>query len=194
MFCSNFTHKTPTSELWNLIRSFKKRNLGGSTTDPSCFQKHCDLDIDKMCPPTCSPSPEFSLPFMKLRDHLNSNIQHWLGDPLNINELKLALKSVKRQSSPGLDQIDYNIISFLLDSFLEFLVGIFNRILQSGVFPGSWSQSLVIFLPKPNNKSVRPISLTYCVLKTMERCLYNRLRWFTESNFIIPDVQFFSQL
>lgn len=102
----------------------------------------------------------------------------------------MALKSVKRQSSPGLDQIDYNIISFLPDSFLEFLVDVFNRILQSGVFPGSWSQSLVIFLPKPNNKGVRPISLTSCVLKTMERCLYNRLRWFTESNFIIPDVQF----
>lgn len=127
---------------------------------------------------------------MKFRDSLNHRVQHWFDDPININEINLVLNTVNIDSSPGLDQIDYNIISHLPRTYLEFLIGLFNRILQSGIFPGSWKQSIVIFIPKPNNNGVRPISLTSCVLKTMEKCLYNRLRWFIESNFIIPDIQF----
>lgn len=143
-----------------------------------------------MCPPTCSLPSEFSLASMRIRDYRNPNIQRWLDDPINIDELKLVLKSFKLQSSPGLDQIDYKIISCFPGHYLEFMVGLFNRILQCGVFPDSWKQSIVIFIPKPNNKGVRPISLTSCILKVMEKCLYNRLRWYTESNFIIPDTQF----
>lgn len=54
-YCTNFNSKTPTSELWKLIRSFKKRNIRGSTMDSSEFQKYCDLTIENLCPPSCLP-------------------------------------------------------------------------------------------------------------------------------------------
>ncbi|NEV49195.1 hypothetical protein EUZ93_01565 [Wolbachia pipientis] len=87
-----------------------------------------------------------------------------LNRPFTMEELSLALKQSKKSSAPGLDQISLVMLSSLLDKYAEFL-DIFNRLFQEGVIPRLWKTSLVIFIPKPHNSGLRPISMLSCVLK-----------------------------
>lgn len=89
-----------------------------------------------------------------------------------------------------MDRIDYEILSLLPIKHKEFLLDLFNNFIFMGSFPEDWHRSLVIFIPKPGGAGVRPISLLSCILKILEKCIYYRLRWFVESNDILPDTQF----
>ena len=56
---------------------------------------------------------------------------------------------------------------------------------KHGHFPLSWSQAIVIPIPKPGKDNTdpnnyRPIALTSCICKTMDRMINKRLVWFLE--------------
>ena len=58
----------------------------------------------------------------------------------------------------------------------------------------SWREALVIPIPKPGKDAsdpanYRPIALTSCLCKTLERIVSDRLVWFLEKNNLIVDVQ-----
>lgn len=76
------------------------------------------------------------------------------------------------------------------NNLLVFLKNLFNEVLNKGEIPLSWKKSLVIFIPKSNGKNLRPITLTSAIVKIMEKCIYNRMRWLLEAHFLIPDCQF----
>ncbi|XP_071582342.1 uncharacterized protein [Temnothorax nylanderi] len=59
-------------------------------------------------------------------------------------------------------------------------------------FPEAWSHSLVYLIPKPHGKGARPIALTSCLLKLLEKMILNRIHWCAESGTsnLIPDHQF----
>jgi len=61
-------------------------------------------------------------------------------------------------------------------------------------FPPSWRQSHVVPIPKAGKDSsdpsnYRPIALTSCVCKVMERMVNNRLVWYLERNKLITAMQ-----
>ena len=77
---------------------------------------------------------------------------------------------------------------------LQTLLNIFNRIWEEGTFPESWTKATIIPIPKPNKDhtnptNYRPIALTSCLCKTMERMINNRLNFYLESNNIISEHQ-----
>ena len=58
----------------------------------------------------------------------------------------------------------------------------------------SWRQSHIVPIPKPdkdttNQTNYRPIALTSCVCKVMERMINNRLVWYLERNKLITPTQ-----
>ena len=74
------------------------------------------------------------------------------------------------------------------------LLDIFNDIWASGEIPECWKEATVIPIPKPgkdskNPSNYRPISLTSCLCKTMERMINTRLVWFLEKNNILTKYQ-----
>ena len=74
------------------------------------------------------------------------------------------------------------------------LLEIYNSIWTTGNIPKSWKEATVIPIPKPDKdhtdpSNYRPIALTSCVCKTMERMINDRLTWFLESNNIITNFQ-----
>ena len=74
------------------------------------------------------------------------------------------------------------------------LLEIFNNIWKTGNIPKSWKEATVIPIPKPDKDhtdptNYRPIALTSCICKTMERMINDRLTWFLEANNIITDYQ-----
>jgi len=92
---------------------------------------------------------------------------------------------MKLKSAPGIDQIDFEVISALPQEYRTLLLKIYNYILFHGNFPIQWRHSLVVLIPKPDG-DLRPISLLSCFLKLMEKMLYNRIQWHVESQHIIP--------
>ena len=71
---------------------------------------------------------------------------------------------------------------------------IFNYIWLTGNVPPSWHDAIVVPIPKPGKDhtdpiNYRPISLTSCVCKTLERMVNNRLTWLLETNNLLTNIQ-----
>ena len=74
----------------------------------------------------------------------------------------------------GPDDIYYQILKHLPNRTLETLLNILNDIWITGKFPKDWIKATIIPIPKPNKDhteatNYRPIALTSCLCKTMER-------------------------
>ena len=106
------------------------------------------------------------------------------NQPFSLLELKQALQK-SNDSAVGPDDIHCNY-SLTLQSSLTRLLNVFNSIWESGIFPPSWREATIVAIPKPGKDSsdpnnYRPIALTSCLCKTMERMVNNRLMWVLES-------------
>ena len=71
---------------------------------------------------------------------------------------------------------------------------IFNHIWLTQDFPTSWKTAIIIPIPKPDKLlsdpgSYRPIALTSCLCKTMERMVNCRLIWYLERHMVITKFQ-----
>lgn len=163
--------------MWALIKAFKKRKLNSNREVVSFIEKleeQLKL-ISKLCPDSCIDSRETDLAHMKELDESNQTITKELKNAIEIAEVKQAIKSTKIKTVPEFDQIDQNIIKALPEEYILVLTQIFNKILHDGSFPESWSDSLIIPIPKSDGIGVRPISLLSCEFKIMEKVIYNRL-------------------
>ena len=110
-----------------------------------------------------------------------------------IRELCDALKK-SHDTATGPDEIHYQLLKHLPRDSLMVLLDIFNDIWASGEIPECWKEATVIPIPKPgkdskNPSNYRPISLTSCLCKTMERMINARLVWFLEKNNILTKYQ-----
>jgi len=188
-FCSDFTHKTPTAEIWRFIRSFKNKSLRpGPPPDEASLRASQNVLLSKLCPPSCLHLCSLPLHILKSQDSPQSPYS-WMDDPFTSSEFESAIKVSKRNSSPGLDRLDYSILRALPSDFCNFLLSVYNDLFSLGLFPASWKNSLLIFLPKSDGRGVRPIALLSCLLKLLERLVYRRLQWAVETRFILPEFQ-----
>lgn len=111
----------------------------------------------------------------------------------NMHEFNAAISSCKG-SSPGPDDISYEMIKNLDITIKHHLLDIYNSIWNEGIFPTSWTNALVIPILKPNcdpndPNSYRPISLTSCLCKIFERMINRRLVWYLEDLHLIDNRQ-----
>ncbi|GFV24361.1 putative RNA-directed DNA polymerase from transposon X-element [Trichonephila clavipes] len=105
-------------------------------------------------------------------------------------ELKRALSSA-HNTSPGPDGISYVLLRHLSEDSLVSLLYLFNRIWREQMHPTQWQEAIVIPILKPgkdpkNPLSYRPIALTSCLCKTLERMVNARLVYQLEKNKCIP--------
>ena len=93
------------------------------------------------------------------------------------NRYKLR-QSLQRanDSATGLDQVHYQLLTHLPNSALSVLLKVYNHVWESGCFPPSWREAVVIPISKPGKDhsdpgNFRPKALTSCLCKTMERMI-----------------------
>ncbi|XP_018359706.1 PREDICTED: uncharacterized protein LOC108758958, partial [Trachymyrmex cornetzi] len=149
---NGFNARTPTSQIWALIKSFKRR----ASQQDSPQQEHIRIAmeaISKLCPPSSFCNRSKTLTDMKLEDEKNTNTHVGLDDPLTMSEYRRAKISSRKNSTPGLDQVCYKMLDQLPMEHKIYLLSMFNDIFSRGTFPDSWKTSLVIFIPKPGNKA-----------------------------------------
>lgn len=90
-----------------------------------------------------------------------------------------------------MDNIDYVIICHSSSLSKYTLLRILNSILKTDLFPADWRNYRVFFfIPKGSSTKFRPISISSCLCKTMERMLANRLNWWLEYYNLLPSSQY----
>ena len=103
----------------------------------------------------------------------SSNNEEYIK-PFNLDELKDAICK-SHDTATGPDEIHY-------------------RIWETGEFPESWELATIVPIPKPGKDhaeptNYRPIALTSCICKTLERMINTRLVWYLEFNNLLSPVQ-----
>lgn len=107
----------------------------------------------------------------------------------SMEELDRALGCTKSNSSPGLDRVDYDMIKKLSFKFKEELLKIFNFCFLNSYMMGIWKKNQVIFIDKVGKEKVRPITMSSCVSKVLERLINERLVWWVEANNFLDNSQ-----
>lgn len=198
-FCESINLRTSSSTVFRKIRS-----LNGSTNHQQInFLKHNDTlvtnpkdiaDLFAKQFANNSSSSNYSSSFIDYSKtkQISLNFDN-NGEPYNSKfsmlELKSALKMCKG-SSPGPDNIRYEMLKKLNDISLQYILDFYNLIWTERVFPDKWRKALVIPVLKPGKDSAkqnnyRPISLTNCLCKLLERMINRRLIWYLETKNIL---------
>ena len=71
--------------------------------------------------------------------------------PILREEVKEAVKALKMGQSAGVDNIPAALVQAGGDAMVDILTPICNKIRKTGELPTTWTQSLVITLPKKGN-------------------------------------------
>ena len=184
-FAGKLNCKSNPAHFWSIIKRFKskwaktKAEVGDSTQQDS----HERTAVSKICPPWVPDPPP-------TRPQADSEHRHpFLDQMFNYTELNLALEKCKRTSAPGPDRIDYDMILSLSDKCKLLLLDIFNELYQTQTIPEAWKKVHIFLIPKHTGHSLRPITLSSCMGKLMERLLNSRLLWWVEHNGILPHYQ-----
>ena len=129
----------------------------------------------------------------KTKLNFKSNNLEDYNRPFSLSELTDCIMK-SHNTAVGPDEIHYEFLKKLPSCSLDFLLQAFNEVWVSGKFPTSWKQATIIPIPKPGKDNTdpsnyRPIALTSCLCKTLERMINTRLLWFLESNGLITNFQ-----
>ena len=206
-YVSKINHKTPIKKVWDMIRK-----ISGKTKSPSYTHLNhpvtetkatSKFDIAETLGETFlnnSCSRNYSEKFQKVKaeqekiklNFKSTNTEEY-NNLFNFDELLDAIKQ-SHDSATGPDEIHYQMLKHLPESSLQALLGIFNHIWTTGDFPEDWRLATVIPIPKPGKDhaeptNYRPIALTSCLCKTLERMINKRLIWYLESNNLLSRYQ-----
>ena len=101
-------------------------------------------------------------------------------------EIEKALKEMKKNKSPGNDQLTSDIIKLGGSEALKQITTIFNNILRTQKIPHEWKEAKIIILFKKGDrkdiKNYRPISLLSHMYKLFTRVLQKRMEKVLDSN------------
>ncbi|GFV03612.1 putative RNA-directed DNA polymerase from transposon X-element [Trichonephila clavipes] len=200
-YVSSITSSTTSQQLWRKVKAanglYREFNIPILETSTALFSS--PLDVANLIGKTfasVSSSDSYSPAFQATKIRLERTpINFRCRQPLPYNcdfdmfELKRALSSA-HNTSPGPDGISYELLRHLNEDSLSLLY-LFNRIWREHVYPTQWQEAIVISILKPgkdpkNPLSYRPIALTSCLCKTLERVVNARLVYQLEKNKCIP--------
>ncbi|GFW35798.1 probable RNA-directed DNA polymerase from transposon X-element [Trichonephila clavipes] len=201
-YVSSITSSTTSQQLWRKVKAanglYREFNIPILETSTALFSS--PLDVANLIGKTfasVSSSDSYSPAFQATKNRLERTpINFRCRQPLPYNcdfdmfELKRALSSA-HNTSPGPDGISYELLRHLNEDSLVSLLYLFNRIWREQVYPTQWQEAIVIPILKPgkdpkNPLSYRPIALTSCLCKTLERMVNARLVYQLEKNKCIP--------
>ena len=204
-YVSRLTGRTPLKKTWDMVGKISGKNKrqkvhflhqkdGNLATDYKTIGETLAEEFASNSS-TSHYTTEFQRHKAKTERHINfdsSNLENY-NSPLTMLELQQSLKS-SHDTAAGPDDIHYQLLKHLPSSTLIILLEIFNIIWKGGTFPPSWHTAITIPIAKPGKdpsqpNSYRPIALTSCICKTMERMVNGRLVYFLESNGFISSKQ-----
>ena len=181
-FISKINARTPMTTIWNMIKKINGKNQS---------MKYSHIKVDDIIYESKEEIANILGKTFKTNSYsVNHNPQS--KDISKKRKWKNSLKNA--HDSAGADDVHYQLLKHLPRISLQILLNIFNRIWEQGTFPESWTKATIIPIPKPNEDhtnptNYRPIALTSCLCKTIERMINNKLNFYLESNNITSEDQ-----
>ena len=113
--------------------------------------------------------------------------------PFTKREFDAALAS-SNNTAPGPDDIPYEMFRHISKNTKSFVISIINRLWHESSYPTIWELAYVLPFVKPGKDplsvtSYRPIALTCCLCKLMEKMINTRFVWYLEQNSILSPSQ-----
>lgn len=208
-YCSKVNKDVNLSRIWRTVKNMSR--IDNSRTIPTIRNSENQILVDPFLKANAfveqvasiSNDSNYTEDFRNYKtefEKVNYTILHHtedflsdLNEPFTIHELTGALSKTK-ESSPGADRISYTLLKRLPTQCLLLVLQFFNSIWEQQILPTSWKHSVIIPILKPGKDpslpaSYRPIALTSCLCKLMEKMINFRLLWFLESNDLLTPVQ-----
>ena len=203
-YINGINSKTPSRVVWQKIRKLSGKFVpsplptlkinGSPITEPIEVANKLGEHFSKI-----SSSSNYPPDFQRIKDaQITLNFKSGKFEAYNkifsLREFREALSSTE-STAPGEDSINYEMLKHLPDHAKKYLLKIVNKIWETGILPKDWSISIIVPVKKPNKDasqttSYRPIALTSCVCKLMEKMINTRLVWYLEAKGMIPSFQF----
>lgn len=114
---------------------------------------------------------------------------------VSADRITAIIRSRKKKSAPGEDEISYRVLSGLHPKAIESFREILSASLKYGEVPDCWKTAIIVLIPKggkdPSRVSNRrPISLINSMAKVLETLVKEEMQEFIEENEILPPNQF----
>ena len=185
-YIQEITYNTPISNVWKKFKSVK------AAYEPQSYpiEENNQLVLDNK-----DKANKFAEQFIKngeigkhaanikIRQSNDKDEEDYNLD-IRMEELERALK-VKKNTTPGIDNIPYNLISSLKEEQKEEILEIMNTSWGTGKVPRKWKIGIIIPIHKPKKDktkidSYRPIMLLPCIGKVLEKIVKERLEYYIE--------------
>ena len=109
----------------------------------------------------------------------DTNIFDILNENISDKEVLDCMKKIKNKKTPGYDQITNEMIKCTNKEGVKLITKLFNKLLQSGLFPSEWNYGLLLPIHKGDDSTdannYRGITLNSCLGKLFCTVLYQRL-------------------
>jgi len=205
-FLQRFTSTTPLSQIWGLVRRLSGNRrpsplspLSINNTLISEPQAIVDAIADSIS--HCSSSANYRPGFIDSA-RINFRVPPFSFDsdnteeynlPFTLSELQRAIATAG-DTSVGPDKLHYSFFRHLPHATLLFILDTFNSLWSQHVFPEAWREAIIIPIPKTGKDvrdpyNYRPIALTSCMGKLLERMVVQRLSWHLERHHLLSDYQ-----
>ncbi|XP_076052657.1 uncharacterized protein LOC143032075 [Oratosquilla oratoria] len=182
-WCQSFSESTTLKELWG------KLHIATSRTPPRRAPRAPQCEAENLAQEFARRTHTATLPVelqqrqAMLREPRETRIQAAMGSPgdtdtpFTIHELQASRKR-SSDTAPGSDLVTYSMVAHLGDAGEEALLQVVNSSWSCGRLPSNWKRADIVPIPKPREPGkYRPISLTSCLGKTMEKMVLQRLLW-----------------
>lgn len=119
----------------------------------------------------------------------------FLNMEITAGEVEASLQKLKPGTAPGPDYVFTDLLIAAGEELKQAVLSLFSKSWEEGKVPLQWKTALVKFLKKAGKKSYhtagayRPISLTSCLGKCMERIITQRLYSVVEHNKLLDKEQ-----
>ena len=207
-FLSQFSVSTPLSQIWQLVRRLSGKRCHPTIPiirDPrnNTIISEPKAVVDTMAQRFSQHSSDNSyaagfmdtarVNFYTRSEDFLSNHDEDYNCLFSLSELKSAISS-SGNTSVGPDDLHYSFFRHLSDVTLDCILRSLNTLWQDHVFPEEWRKSIVIAIPKPgkpknNPDNYRPIALTSCFGKILERMVAKRLSFIFERHSLLSKYQ-----
>ena len=112
---------------------------------------------------------------------------YFLNRPISVEEVQFAIRKLKLKKSAGPDGIVGEMLKYACDKITPFFVRFLNALFDKGVFPESWTESIILPLFKKGDvnspRNYRGISLCNISSKSYRTIINKRLQtWVDENN------------
>lgn len=195
-YVTTITRTTKVTEVWQKIRSIAGKNVFSPIT---CIEHEGQL----ICNPDeianvfasqyskVSNTNSYPEDFLEKKREEEGKILNFTTDidePYNAlftrRELQDAI-SAAGDTAAGSDNLPYSIIRRLPEEILSILLNIYNNIWIQGNYPKCWKEAIIVPLLKAGKdpwkpENYRPVSLTCCLGKILEKMVNTRLTWCLE--------------